>query len=108
MSKNSFKALLLCCALLLSGLSFAEETVRIGDLVQVDLPGEPSFNNGFQVDKRGRITLPEVGPLYVAGYDEIQLQRAVSDALSRVFRDISTLQVFIAEQQLLISVQGYV
>ncbi|ENM5792564.1 SLBB domain-containing protein [Vibrio mimicus] len=108
MSKNSFKALLLCFTLLLSSLSFAEETVRIGDLVQVDLPGEPSLNKGFQVDKRGRITLPEVGPLYVAGYDESQLQQAVSDALSRVFRDISTIQVFIAEQQLLISVQGYV
>lgn len=57
MSKNSFNALLLCFTLLLSGLSFAEETVRIGDLVQVDLPGEPSLNKGFQVDKRGRITL---------------------------------------------------
>jgi hypothetical protein len=30
-------------------------TVQIGDLIQVNLPGEASLNQGFQVDKRGRI-----------------------------------------------------
>lgn len=87
---------------------WAVERVQVGDLIQVDLPGEETLNKGFQVDKRGRISLPEVGALYVAGYNEAQLESAVRQSLERVFRDLSNLTVFIAEQQILISVQGYV
>lgn len=85
-----------------------EERVQIGDLIQVNLPGESSLNKGFQVDKRGRITLPEVGALYVAGYSEAQLEQAVKESLEKVYRDLSSASVYIAEQQILISVQGYV
>ncbi|RJX66481.1 sugar ABC transporter substrate-binding protein [Vibrio sinensis] len=107
---------LLICFLIFSPFSlFAETTsvdenmrVQVGDLIQVNLPGESSLNRGFQVDKRGRINLPEVGPLYVAGYDEAQLQEAVINALDDVYRDLNSASVFIAEQQILISVQGYV
>lgn len=87
----------------------AKETrVQVGDLIQVNLPGEETLNRGFQVDKRGRITLPEIGPIFVAGYDEEQLNKSVTEALSTVFRDLSNAKIFIAEQQVLISVQGYV
>ncbi|WP_252030804.1 SLBB domain-containing protein [Vibrio sp. SCSIO 43135] len=82
--------------------------VQVGDLIQVNLPGESTLNRGFQVDKRGRINLPEIGPLFVAGYDEEQLEVNVIRALKTVFRDLSNASVFIAEQQILISVQGYV
>lgn len=85
-----------------------EERVQIGDLIQVNLPGETTLNKGFQVDKRGRITLPEVGALYVAGYSEQQLDVAVKEALEKVYRDLSSATVYIAEQQILVSVQGYV
>ncbi|KLN64570.1 SLBB domain-containing protein [Vibrio sp. VPAP30] len=97
--------------LLTSLLSYAqanEVRVQIGDLIQVNLPGESSLNKGFQVDKRGRITLPEVGALYVAGYSEPQLEKAVKDSLEKVYRDLSSASVYIAEQQILLSVQGYV
>lgn len=103
---------ILACALLLLSISTVlkadDKQVQVGDLVQVDLPGESSLNRGFQVDKRGRITLPEVGPVFVAGYDEQQLTLAVKSALDKVFRDTSNIQVYIAERQILISVQGYV
>ncbi|WP_422398551.1 SLBB domain-containing protein [Vibrio breoganii] len=82
--------------------------VQIGDLVQVNLPGEGSLNKGFQVDKSGRISLPEVGPTYVAGYEEDQLQKVVKDALSKVFRDLSNASIYVAERQILLSIQGYV
>ncbi|MEZ9784175.1 SLBB domain-containing protein [Vibrio breoganii] len=82
--------------------------VQIGDLVQVNLPGEASLNKGFQVDKSGRISLPEVGPTYVAGYEEDQLQKVVKDALSKVFRDLSNASIYVAERQILLSIQGYV
>lgn len=91
-----------------SVFSFAAERVQVGDLIQITLPGESSLNRGFQVDKRGRIDLPEVGTLYVAGYTEPQLSEAVINALNKAFRDLSTASVYIAEQQILVSVQGYV
>ncbi|MGF1694174.1 SLBB domain-containing protein [Vibrio lamellibrachiae] len=84
------------------------EVVQVGDLIQVNLPGESTLNRGFQVNKRGRITLPEVGAIFVAGYDEEQLEVTVLGALESVFRDLSNASVFIAEQQILVSVQGYV
>ncbi len=103
------KPLMVAFVLFLSFCSFAsEQRVQIGDLVQVNLPGESSLNKGFQVDKRGRITLPEVGALYVAGYSESQLTSAVSTALKQAYRDVSSASIYIAKQQLLISVQGYV
>ncbi|MGR3023123.1 polysaccharide export periplasmic protein [Vibrio vulnificus] len=86
----------------------ADERVQVGDLIQINLPGEESLNRGLQVDKRGRITLPEIGPIYVAGYQSTQLENAVKQSLSTVFRDVSNLSVFIKQQQMLISVQGYV
>mgnify|MGYP005673318053 CR=1 FL=1 len=82
------------------------ERVQVGDMIQVNLPGEETLNKGFQVDKRGRINLPEVGALYVAGYTENQLQQSVLNALSKVYRDLSTASVYISEQQVLISIQG--
>ncbi len=82
--------------------------VQIGDLVQVNLPGEESLNRGFQVDKNGRINLPEVGPTYVAGYNEEQLASVVSKAMANVLRDVNNLRVFVAKKQVIISVQGYV
>ncbi|EGU29269.1 polysaccharide export periplasmic protein, partial [Vibrio ichthyoenteri ATCC 700023] len=84
------------------------ETVQIGDMIQINLPGEESLNRGFQVDKRGRIDLPEVGTLYVAGYSEKQLSESVLTALNEVYRDVTSASVYISQQQILISVQGYV
>ncbi|MGF1720976.1 SLBB domain-containing protein [Vibrio kyushuensis] len=91
-----------------SDLQGGNEVVQVGDLIQVNLPGESTLNRGFQVNKRGRITLPEVGAIFVAGYDEEQLEVTVLGALESVFRDLSNASVFIAEQQILVSVQGYV
>mgnify|MGYP000589671898 CR=1 FL=1 len=103
---------LMCFLALVIVPAYAEDefsdAVQVGDLIQVNVPGEETLNRGFQVDKRGRITLPEVGAVFVAGYDSEQLQKVVIDALSTTYRDLSTATVFIKEQQILISVQGYV
>lgn len=86
----------------------ADDVVHVGDLIQVNLPGEETLNKGFQVNKRGRITLPEIGPIFVAGYDEPQLEKTVKSALKSVFRDLTNAKVFIKKRQMLISIQGYV
>ncbi|EIN9355979.1 SLBB domain-containing protein [Vibrio vulnificus] len=106
---KSYLALILLLLMIAPILSHAaDERVQVGDLIQINLPGEESLNRGFQVDKRGRITLPEIGPIYVAGYQSAQLENAVKQSLATVFRDVSNLSVFVKQQQMLISVQGYV
>ncbi|GAD89352.1 hypothetical protein VHA01S_019_00290 [Vibrio halioticoli NBRC 102217] len=103
---NIFKILLI----MMASISFhvMAKPVQIGDLIQVNLPGEESLNKGFQVDKSGRITLPEVGPTYVAGFEEEQLSKVVKDALSKVYRDLSNASIYVSERQILLSIQGYV
>ncbi|WP_199454180.1 SLBB domain-containing protein [Vibrio owensii] len=100
--------LMLCLITLNTAWAAEDDVVKVGDLVQINLPGEASLNKGFQVDKRGRINLPEIGPVFVAGYNETQLQNVITDNLKTVFRDVNNARVFIKQQQLLISVQGYV
>ncbi|MDK9779039.1 MULTISPECIES: SLBB domain-containing protein [unclassified Vibrio] len=100
--------LMLCLITINTAWAAEDDVVKVGDLVQINLPGEVSLNKGFQVDKRGRINLPEIGPVFVAGYNETQLQNVITDNLKTVFRDVSNARVFIKQQQLLISVQGYV
>ncbi|MDK9757984.1 SLBB domain-containing protein [Vibrio sp. D173a] len=103
-------SLIMLCIITTMSSAWADEddVVRVGDLVQINLPGEASLNKGFQVDKRGRINLPEIGPIFVAGYNEAQLQNVITDNLKTAFRDVDNVRVFVKEQQLLISVQGYV
>lgn len=58
---KSYLALILLLLMIAPVLSHAaDERVQVGDLIQINLPGEESLNRGFQVDKRGRITLPEL------------------------------------------------
>ncbi|ARP38237.1 SLBB domain-containing protein [Vibrio syngnathi] len=84
------------------------DAVQVGDLIQVNVPGESTLNTGFQVDKRGRITLPEVGAVFVAGYDSEQLNTVVLESLATAYKDLSNASVYVKEQQIIIYVQGYV
>ncbi|MEZ8985011.1 SLBB domain-containing protein [Vibrio cyclitrophicus] len=104
--------LIFSISLCFSTLTTAEDeftgAVQVGDLIQVNVPGESTLNTGFQVDKRGRITLPEVGTVFVAGYDNDQLNKVVLEALATAYKDLSNASVYVKEQQIIISVQGYV
>ena len=92
-----------------SPVTLADTTrVNAGDLIYISLPGEESLNNHFTVDRRGFMYLPEVGALSVANLSEKELQQYVHDSLSEVFRDLSSLRVYIAERRLMITVLGYV
>ncbi|OUS11951.1 sugar ABC transporter substrate-binding protein [Gammaproteobacteria bacterium 53_120_T64] len=82
--------------------------VQVGDLIKIDLPGESSLEEAFLVNRQGRILLPEVGLVAVADSLESELKNLLSSQLGEVFLDLSLLQVYIAQRQLLISVYGYV
>ncbi len=103
-----FITLSLCFANIVNASDEFSEAVQVGDLIQVNVPGESTLNTGFQVDKRGRITLPEVGAVFVAGYDSEQLNKVVLESLATAYKDLSNASVYVKEQQIIIYVQGYV
>lgn len=82
--------------------------VRIGDVISIILPGEESLNKDFQVDKQGRVILPEIGPIFVAGKTEKQMVSSISLSLNTILQDLTNLQIFISKRQLIINIQGYV
>ena len=82
--------------------------VQVGDLIQISLPGEKSLEAPFSVNRQGRILLPEVGVIPVAGMTEAEMKVSVNERLLNIFRDLNNLQVYVLKKQLLINVLGYV
>jgi protein involved in polysaccharide export with SLBB domain len=101
--------LLVATLMLPPGASAAEShEVQVADLITVSLPGEETLREPFEVDRDGRILLPEVGPVSVAGKTENEMRELIIERLKSVFRDLDKLQVYILKRQLLVNVQGYV
>lgn len=86
----------------------ADYQVQVGDLIKVELPGEQALETPFAVDRQGRILLPEVGAVEVAGLTEPDLTTLVGERMRSVFRDLSSLKVYVSQRRMLIAVQGYV
>ena len=80
----------------------------MGDVLRIDLPGEAEFNKDFPIDRKGKITLPEAGPVSVAGQSLEDATSAIHGALSHAFRDLEKLSVSLKERKLFLSVLGYV
>src|SRR4051812_18524457 len=60
-----------------------------GDSISIDIWGGVSRRFTRPVDREGRVSLPEVGPLLVAGKSLGQVQESVQKTLRTQFRDIS-------------------
>src|SRR5690242_18307814 len=60
-----------------------------GDSLEIDLWGGVSQRVFRVVDREGRVSLPEAGPLLVSGRNLGDVQQAVQHALRTEFRDIS-------------------
>ncbi len=82
--------------------------VQRGDLIQISLPGEDSLKEPFAVDRQGRIILPEVGAVLVAGKSMKEIDALITDKLGSVFLDLDNLIIYLHKKQLMISVRGYV
>lgn len=98
-------------ALVLMGVRPAQaqdEILRIGDVLTVGLPGEAALNKDFQIDRKGQITLPEVGAVKLAGRRMADAEGLVRDKLGKAFRDLDRLSVVLKDRRLLVSVLGYV
>jgi protein involved in polysaccharide export with SLBB domain len=66
-----------------------EYVLGSGDAVEVDLWGGVSRRFYQIVDREGRISLPEVGPVMVAGKSLTDVQQSVQKTLRTQFRDVS-------------------
>lgn len=110
--KIIIKNTLLCFLFLfvVSTLQANESDYKInkGDLLQITLPGEASLASSFPVDRNGRILLPEVGSINVAGLAVKETQEKIKLALSVVFLDVKNLKIYVLKKQLIIGVHGYV
>lgn len=60
-----------------------------GDTLAINVWGGVSRRFFREVDREGRLTLPDVGPVMIAGKRLDEAQRAVQTALRNEFRDIS-------------------
>lgn len=89
--------------------TYADEyTIQIGDIVRVSLPGETQLDKNFDIDRQGHIILPEVGNIDVVGLTEAEMSTKIQNVLSRAFKDLSSLRVYVHQRQVLINVLGYV
>ncbi|WP_019614103.1 SLBB domain-containing protein [Psychromonas ossibalaenae] len=106
------KSCLLLIAVLILQQSASAETldykIQNGDLLQISLPGEETLQTPFQVDRQGRIILPEVGALQVGGLSIKEITSLVSSKLDKLFLDLDNLNIYLLKKQLIINVRGYV
>lgn len=67
----------------------ADYVVGPGDVLSIDLWGGVSSRLVRNVDREGRVNLPEAGPLQVSGKSLGEVQQAVERAIATQFRDTS-------------------
>lgn len=84
------------------------DAIDVGDELRIAMPNESEFSNGFKVDLKGKITLPEIGKIYVKGKTLTQLTSELKLALASVYRDVDTVTVEFGSREKLITVLGYV
>ncbi|WP_184296550.1 SLBB domain-containing protein [Roseateles oligotrophus] len=61
--------------------------ISVGDEVLVTLWGSVEADLRLAVDRSGRVTLPRVGPVMVAGLRYSELERAIDQRVAQVFRN---------------------
>ncbi|MEA3365730.1 MAG: polysaccharide biosynthesis/export family protein, partial [Candidatus Hydrogenedentes bacterium] len=73
-----------CC---LAAAAQQKETIEAGDLIYVDVHRQPQFSTTTQVDMNGKIVMPFVGELHVAGMKESEAAAVIRTALERYIRN---------------------
>ncbi len=100
---------LICMLFCAGGFANADAyRVQVGDVIRISLPGEPNLDKTFDVDRLGKIYLPEVGSVKLSGLEESVLSQTILDVLQPVFHDLINLHVYVYKRQILINVLGYV
>ena len=108
MKRGALEGLICVLLLLFTCPLLASPLLAPGDRLAIVQPGEPAFDQPFQVNKQGEIALPEVGNVAVGGKTLGQADELIRTALKPVYNNLSQLTVTLLEKRLLISVMGYV
>ncbi|WP_136680306.1 SLBB domain-containing protein [Neptunomonas sp. XY-337] len=95
------------CLLMLPLFAHADN-LRPGDRLQIKLPGETAFEQSFQLDHDGMITVPEVGSLQLSGQSLSQAKALLKQKLSNAYKDLSKFDLVLQERRLSVTVLGYV
>jgi len=94
---------------MLTSLAQAEEaTIRPGDVLKIEIPGEVDFANTFQVKRDGSLSLPEVGNVDVSGKSLSQATRDLAELLGAEYRAIDHFKIYLIERRVPIKVLGFV
>lgn len=83
--------------------------ISVGDRVQVRMWGAFEFDGLLNVDPKGNVFLPHVGPVQVLGVRNQDLQRVVESAVGKVFRaNVNSYASLAAAQPVRVFVSGFV
>lgn len=109
---NRVLAALIVLFVVVTGGSFVKAAdslpLQPGDVISVTLPGEAAFAEPFQIGRDGSLSLPEVGEVYLSGLSISAAREQVRAAMSKVYKDLSRLEVKVKQHRLVVSVLGYV
>lgn len=80
-----------------------------GDSIQVRLWGAFTFDGALQVDPKGNIFLPNVGPVKVAGVSNSQLNALITNKVKQVYQaNVSVYASLLQAQPVKVYVTGFV
>jgi len=79
-----------------------------GDVLTLIMPGESALTGDFQLDRSGRLMLPEIGAVMLAGETLESARAELRNALATAYKNVERLRVILKEQRLLVQVGGYV
>ena len=85
-----------------------EITIRSGDVLGIELPGEEDFEKSFQVKRDGTVNLPEAGAITIIGLTLPQVTELLATRLGEDYRGVVNLKVHLIERRLPIRVLGFV
>lgn len=85
-----------------------EITIRSGDVLGIELPGEEDFEKSFQVKRDGTVNLPEAGAIKIIGLTLPQVTELIATRLGEDYRGVVNLKVHLIERRLPIRVLGFV
>ncbi len=86
----------------------SEPLLTNGDEVFIYLPGEKAFMAPFTIEDNGKVLLPEVGAIAIAGLTEKQAEALIKRRLSLVFRNLNQYSLTLKGHEIRIRILGLV
>ncbi|GAW97416.1 MULTISPECIES: SLBB domain-containing protein [Colwellia] len=99
---------LTCLFVMTSYVQASDITIRPGDVLQIEIPGEIEFEKPFQVKRDGTLHLPEIGKISIAGKTLKQASLDLAQLLGQEYRAINNFQLYLIERRIPIQVLGFV